>query len=299
MKTKVLSALLVLSLLWAFTVSFLYWRLKNNPRVVAVTMDVGKDTLQNTLLGEMEKTTFLRQYLERYFNYDSNNFWQSQTSLAFLMDPRLREERLREVRRLREKIQQKNLSQLGKLISLKRTSQNHYEGVLSLQITEERLKSDLSVTLEISLVSAERTLENPWGLLVEEMIFKKSTPTPAQVESRASVEPHSPTLLTFPCAITNIENPDENKLKTKITTLNVSELQITPSEILAQPLVLIALCKDLEFKVEILTAEKEQDLYLSLPLSAGVPKKKEAPKARKRDIYEKTIDKVLGIKFED
>lgn len=299
MKIKVLTALLVLTLLWAFTVTALYWRLKNNPRVVAVTMDLGKDTLQNTQLGEMEKMTFLRQYLERYFNYDSNNFWQSQTSLAFLMEPRLREERLREVKRLREKIQQKNLSQLGKLISLKKTSQDRYEGVLSLQIMEERLKSDLSIMLGISLVSAERTLENPWGLLVKEMTFKKSTPTPVLVTSRASVEPRSPTLLTFPCAITNIENPDENKLKTKITTLNVSELQITPSEGLTQPLMLTALCKDLEFKVEILTAKKEQDLYLSLPLSAGVPKKKEAPKIRKRDIYEQTIDKVLGIKFEE
>ncbi len=299
MKTKVLTALLVLSLLWACTISLLYWRLKNNPRVVAVTMDLGKDALQNIQLGEMEKMTFLRQYLERYFNYDSNNFWQSQTSLAFLMEPRLREERLREVRRLREKIQQKNLSQLGKLISLKKTSQDRYEGVLSLQITEERLKSDLSIMLGIFLVSTERTLENPWGLLVKEMTFKKSTPTPVLVTSRASVEPRSPTLLTFPCAITNIENPDENKLKTKITTLNVSELQITPSESLTQPLMLTALCKDLEFKVEILTAKKEQDLYLSLPLSAGVPKKKETPKIHKRDIYEQTIDKVLGIKFEE
>ncbi|MBV2167080.1 MAG: hypothetical protein KUL82_00120 [Bdellovibrio sp.] len=298
MKIRVLSGLLALCFLWALSVSVLYWRLKNNPRVVAVTMDPGKDAPPNAPLGELEKMTFLRQFLERYFNYDSNNFWQSQTSLAFLMGPQARELRLSEVRRLREKIQRKNLSQLSKLLSLRKRSMDHYEGHLALQITEDREKSDLSITLQMVLEETERTLENPWGLVVREMTFQSSSPTPPRLPSQIAVATLNPTLLAFPCAITNIENPNEERLKTKITTLNVSELQITPSERLSEPLTLVAACKDLEFKINIAEAQGEQDLYLSLPLSAGI-KRKEAPKVRQRDIYEQTIDKVLGIKFEN
>lgn len=306
MKNKILLALLVISVIWAGSVSYLYWKLKNNPRVVAISMEAGKESLQNMQLGEMEKMTFLRQYLDRFFNYDSNNFWQSQTSLAFLMAPKLSEERVREVSRLREKIQQKNLSQLGQLKSLKKLDDGSYEAQTYLQIHQETQqkgelqKNELYVTSHLRLQNAERTLENPWGLLVQEMKFD-SSPQVFHFSPQIQVEAQNPTLLTFPCAIENIENPAEKNLKIKITTLNVSELQVTPSKDLPLPISLTATCKDVEYKFELQAKNKERDLFVSFPKEAGSIRKKEvAPtKARKKDVYEKTIENVLGIQLED
>lgn len=306
MKTKILLVLLLISIVWAGSVSYLYWKLKSNPRVVAISMEAGKESLQNMQLGEMEKMTFLRQYLDRFYNYDSNNFWQSQTSLAFLMAPKLSEERVREVSRLREKIQQKNLSQLGQLKSLKKLDDGSYEAQTYLQIHQEAqqrgelTKNELYVTSRLKLQNAERTLENPWGLLVQEMKFD-SSPRTFGFEPQIHIEAQSPTLLTFPCAIENIDNPAEKDLKIKITTLNVSELQITPSKDLSLPISLTATCKDVEYKFELLAKDQERDLFVSFPKEAGTIRKKEAgpAKVRKKDVYEKTIENVLGIQLED
>ncbi len=301
MKTRVLSVLLAASVIWASVVTYLYWQLKNNPRVVAVTIDAGKESLQNIQMGEMERMTFLRQYLERFFNYDSNNFWQSQTSLAFLMAPKLGEERIREVSRLREKVQQKNMSQIGRLISLKLLSDGSYKALLQLQITEDTQKNQLFATTQIRLNTTERSLENPWGLVVSEMKFTGTTPQEPAFPSQVFASHQNPTLLTFPCAIENIENPREQDLKIKITTLNISELQITAAKTFSGSAALIAICKDREFKFEISAYGKERDLFAAFPATAGNERRRETvpAKAKKKDIYEKTIENVLGIEIDN
>lgn len=301
MKTRILSVLLAISVLWAAVVSYLYWQLKNNPRVVAVTIDAGKESLQNIQMGEMERMTFLRQYLERFFNYDSNNFWQSQTSLAFLMVPKLGEERIREVSRLREKVQQKNMSQIGRLISLKLLADGSYKAQLQLQITEDTQKNELYATSQIRLSPTERSLENPWGLVVSEMKFISTTPQVPAFNPQVFASHQNPTLLTFPCAIENIENPREQDLKIKITTLNISELQITATKSFTGTASMLAICKDREFKFEISSEGKERDLFAAFPISAGNERRREtAPaKAKKKDIYEKTIENVLGIEIDN
>ncbi|WP_246845654.1 hypothetical protein [Bdellovibrio sp. ZAP7] len=136
MKKHLWQILFAASFLWASVVSVLYWQLRSNPRVIAITTDMSgadKDRPQNFQLSEMEKVTFMRQYLDRYFTYDSNNFWQSQTSLTFLMSQNLREKRIQEVQRLRDKIQSKSLNQRSLLLSLTNTGGNQYRALLSLQ----------------------------------------------------------------------------------------------------------------------------------------------------------------------
>lgn len=307
MKTKVLAALLFLSLLWAGSVSYLYWKLKNNPRVIAITTEAGKESLQNMQLGEMEKVTFLRQYLDRYFNFDSNNFWQSQTSLAFLMSPQLGETRVREVSRLREKIQQKNLSQLGQLKWLRQKQDGSFDAQVYLQVQEGgdsgegRQKKDLYTSLTLKLQNTERTMENPWGLLVQEMKVNNSSPSANVISKEIRVQPSTTTLLTFPCAIENIENSAEQSLQIKITTLNISELQMTPKEELTYPTELVAWCKETEYHLQLVKADTERELFVAIPASLGQVRAKEtgAPRPRKKDVYEKTIENVLGIKVED
>lgn len=300
MKSRVLAVLLTLSLVWASVITVLYWRLKNNPRVVAVTMETSQGNLQSQQLADIEKMTFLRQYLDRYFNFDSHNFWQSQTSLAFLMSPSLGESRIREVSRLREKIQQKNLSQLGQLRLLTQSTDGKFEAHVALQTTESSQQHRLSVITQLKLQGTERTLENPWGLLVQEMQFLSSSPQEEEVPTQLLLRPNSPSFLTLPCAIENFENPDEKNIKIKITTLNVSELQITPVAPVAGNLHILASCRDREFKISLIPAEKQQTLYAILPLTAGSPRVSDAAKGkpRKKDIYEKTIENVLGIQLD-
>lgn len=302
MKKRLLEFFLAAAILWGAISTFLYLQLKNNPRVVAVTTGLNSSFSQeNFQLGEMEKITFLRQYLERYFNYDSNNFWQTQASLSFLMAQDLRDKRLEEVRRLRDKIQQKNLIQKAQIVSLASSGKNSFTALINQQIIEGQTKtSDLNITLHLELAATERTLENPWGLLVKRMDFQKSTTEMSAFENHLKITQKIPMIITFPCAIQNIENANEAVLKTKITTFNVSEIQITTAESLKAPVAMKALCKDLEFSFEIVAADQNQDLFKAFPLQSGVVRKKEqlgsSPQVRKKDIYEEAVEKALRSK---
>ncbi|MDG0817792.1 hypothetical protein [Bdellovibrio svalbardensis] len=303
MKKKLLEILLSLAILWAATSTFLYVQLKNNPRVVAVTTGLNSPSSpENFQLGEMEKITFLRQYLERYFNYDSNNFWQTQASLSFLMAPELRDRRLEEVRRLREKIQQKNLIQKAQLISLSSKGPNSFEALITQQLIEGQNKtSDLNITIQMELSTTERTLENPWGLVVKHMEILAPTTDAAPFNSHLKIIAKNPLIITFPCAIQNIENSNEADVKTKITTFNVSEIQITTAKGLSAPVTMKALCKDSEFSFELSAVDKQQDLFKAFPLESGTARKKDLPtstqpKVRKKDIYEEAVERALRSK---
>ncbi|MNK07439.1 hypothetical protein D3C87_253530 [compost metagenome] len=299
MKNKVLSALLVLSVLWASASTFLYLTLKNNPKVVAITTgEMNKSNMANFQLSEMEQLSFVRQFVEQYFNYTSNNFWQTQTTLAFLMDSPLRQKRIEEVSRLREKIQKKTLSQKALLKSITLEGADTYKIDLTLQINEEgQAPQELPTQAVLQIKATERTLENPWGLLITSMDFASNPPT--SFDSVMSLKEQSPSVATFPCAIENIENPQEDTLKTKITTLNVSELQLMLQKPLNELLILKAFCKNNEFSIVVQPSTKRQTLFKSFPMTAAVERKVDTSKGpRKKDIYEKTIEDVLGIKVE-
>ncbi|UOF02639.1 hypothetical protein [Bdellovibrio reynosensis] len=299
MKTKILVLLLIVTTTWATAVSYFYWKLKNNPRVIAITMDTGKESLQQVHLGEMEKLTFLRQYLERYFNYNSNNFWQSQTSLAALMVPEQGKKRIREVSRLKEKTEQKNLSQLGQLSSLRLLPDGSYEALVSLQISEEaKSNQNLFIKTNLKIHVTERSLENPWGLLVEERSFS-SSPSAPLLQPAVLVQKTISSFVTIPCVVEQIENPSD-QIKIKTVTLNNSELQITPEKNAPAEAMVKAKCKEIEFSIALQQSQNQRDLYVALPLEASVarPKEMAQPAKRKKDSYDKTIENVLGIELD-
>ncbi|WP_413557860.1 hypothetical protein [Bdellovibrio sp. HCB209] len=304
MKKHLWQILFAASFIWASVVSVLYWQLKSNPRVIAITTDMtgGADKRPQSLqLSEMEKTTFLRQYLERYFTYDSNNFWQTQTSLSFLMSPSLREKRIQEVQRLRDKIQSKSLNQRSTLLALTNVGGNSYHAVLSLQISEAQGKaSQLYIKANLKIDDTERTLENPWGLMISEMAFPQTSPEPVSLTGTLGIRAQSPLVITFPCAIENVESSPESSLETKITTLNVSEIQLTTAGKLATAVQMIASCKDKEYHFTVTASEKESDLFRAFTADLAQTRKIQAPgKAKKKDIYDKTIENVLGIQLEN
>ncbi|UYL09566.1 hypothetical protein B9G69_003140 [Bdellovibrio sp. SKB1291214] len=303
MKKYLWPTLFAASTIWASVVSVLYWQLRSNPRVIAVTTDMSateKGRPQSFQVAEMEKVTFLRQYLDRYFTYDSNNFWQSQTSLTFLMSQSLREKRIQEVQRLRDKIQSKSLNQKSLLLSLAQTAENRYHALLSLQISEERGKvNQLYVGVDLAIESTDRTLENPWGFLITQMNFPQTSPDAVTLSSTLGIREKAPLVITFPCAIENIEVNPESVIETKITTLNVSEIQLTAAKKFATAVTMIAFCKDKEYHFSVSSAEKNSDMFRAFTADLAQMRKIPAGQKKGKDIYDKTIENVLGIQIEN
>ncbi|WP_413584778.1 hypothetical protein [Bdellovibrio sp. HCB274] len=304
MKKHLWQILFAATLIWASVVSVLYWQLKSNPRVIAITTDmseVTKDQPQNFQLNELEKGTFLRQYLERYFTYDSNSFWQSQTSLTFLMSPQLREKRIAEIQRLREKIQSKSLNQRGWLVSLTQTGSNTYQAQLNLQISEAPGRVNLLfVKAVLTLETTERSLENPWGLMIAKLEFPQTSPEAMTLSGTLTLREKTPLVLTFPCAIENISGQPESTIETKITTLGVSEIQLSSTDKIPAQINMTAYCKDKEYIFNVVAAEKSADVFRAFTAELAQQRKDLGTgKPKQKDKYDKTIENVLGIKVEN
>lgn len=298
MKIRLLTALLAATTVWAITTTILYLRLSHNPRVVAVTAETGKDLAQSPVMGSLERSNFAKQFLERLFTFDSTNFWQTQTSLSSLMSGSLRKERTDEISRLQENIRKKNIRQSGQVLSLKAVSATSFSAVVLLNILENNQKKELYMQVSLTTESVERTLENPWGLSVVKIDFPKKSPNPLPLPSTLTLASNTPVTLAFPCALDSVKNPQEEALQLKVTTLNTSEVQLNARKPLQGEVQLVASCnQEQEFLINLTFADSGYDLYRVLPWEAASRKIQEK-KIRKKNEYERTLEKVLGVELD-
>lgn len=298
MKIRLLAVLLAATTVWAITATILYWRLSHNPRVVAITAETGKDSAQSATMGHLERSNFAKQFLERLFTFDSTNFWQTQTSLSSLMSGPLRKDRTDEITRLQESIRKKNIRQSGQVLSLTADTDRSLTATVLLNILENNQKKELYMQVALTTESVERTLENPWGLSVVKIDFPKKSPTPLPLPAALTLAPNTPVTVAFPCALDGIKNPQEDVLQLKVTTLNTSEVQLNARKPLPGPVQLVASCnKDQEFIVDLTFAESGYDLYRVLSWE-NASKKIQEKKIRKKNEYEKTLEKVLGVELD-
>jgi len=288
-KNKVLYGLLIIVTAWALIVSGLYWRLQQHPKIIAFNSE--------RQAGDIERIRFLRQFIERYFTYDSGNFWQTQTSLAALLSPDLRETRLNDIQRLRDKVSKKNISQTVNTQWIEQTQKDHFLVHVQLLINEEARVNAISENIDLNLQDTERTLENPWGLLVSLLDF---TVGPRDLPMTLQMRPGSSAIVTLPCAVESFQNPATPTLTAKITTFNISEVQLSLIENLKQPVQLVALCKDLEFHWTVQQSLTTLNVFEEFPSKTGSARIKESKTpVHKKDAYDKTIENVLGVKVDN
>lgn len=300
MRPPTLKFLLVINFFWALTASSLYLHLRSNPRVIALPLEPSSG-IHSQSLADIEVNNFLRQFLEQYLNYSSQTFWQSQMNLTQLMTRSLAESRIHEIQKSKEKIHSKNISQKGTILKITELAKNKYRSEVKVSLNENsQTKNILFLNLMIELIPSDRTMENPWALLVSDIQIQSSTSQEPSFLKQLQTRIGRTSFLTLPCAIENIENPDDKNLKIKITTMNISEIQLsTSSKIL--PTKLIASCREQEFQFDLKSDSQEHTLFLNFPVLAGQSRsnKNQLGAKKEKDIYDKTIEKVLGVKLDN
>jgi hypothetical protein len=279
--------------------TYRYQELKKNPLILNIKPDLGAGPVADSKnLNEMEKLSFVRQFVERYVSFEAENFWQGQTALSFLMSPELREERLKEIARLRAKIQKNNISQKGRILSVEEQG-SEYQVLLSLDLSESKAKDTLTARMKIGLGEAPRSLENPWGLTISRLEFSKEETAPP-LDPVIRMQADLPSLLHFPCAVENFEVPPQAPVKVKITTFNVSEIQLFLTQPLQHEIHLKAYCRQKEFPVLLQAGNESVLLYKEISENAGQVRSSLAQKKpHKKSAYQKTIEDELGFVIEE
>lgn len=296
-----------------------------------------------------ESIAFAREFSEKFLTFSSYNFKSTQTAVAFLLEPEIRASRLLEIDRLREKLERREVVQKAKLVSMVQwpNEADRFQADVSVELEEgvgsTMVRSQFVTQLEFRISRTERTTQNPWGFLVSGLKYNlKSELNGSGVSAGPvnslgknegkelaspvlSLRPGTALLVRFPCSIENVELPKGTPVRVKLTTLDISELQMKSTVALDGEQKLRAVCRDHVFNLRLqphtpmdslagpsadpsVTASVEPITVLRLltmgdavKLSSEVSTAKNARPARSRSDrrIEKSIEDQLGFVVEE
>lgn len=261
-----------------------------------------------------ESISFAKEFGERLLSFDSSSFRSSQTAVAFLMSDDIRARRLSEVERLQVKIEKSDVRQRARLVTLTKLpgSGERFRADLSIDLSEgvttQPLKTQFSTELEFSIERTTRSAQNPWGFFVKEL-SQKVVPSNPDLSTTPilRLKPGLAALVRFPCSIENVELPKGTSVRVKLTTLDISELQMRTESAFVGEQPVKAVCRDRSFtmKLESLAQESSKEssmeslvVFKSLVMenSTAIASEK---KPRKKLGIEKSVEEQLGFVVED
>ncbi len=276
-----------------------------------------KTTETEAAFQDFETVAFAREFAERFTSFESESFRSTQTALSFLLDEVDRAKRLEEVERIGEKLQKKAVTQRGRIVRLARKSEadDSFQADINVDLIEgsgaTQIKSQFALKLVFDVVRVDRTAQNPWGFLIRKL---RQTVIPdvgihkTGLNSRTHsilILPGSPVLLRFPCVIENVELPKGTPIRVRLTTLDVSELQMRTGEMLSGEHKMRAVCRDRAFNVFLHSDKKTQteDYPLTSLQSFSISQSNAAamPARSRRETksaVEKSIEEQLGFIIE-
>lgn len=260
-----------------------------------------------------EGIAFAREFSERLQTFDARTFKVSQVATAFLLDDDNRAKRIAEVERLEDKIVRSQVAQRGRLATLVKLpgSEERFRADVDVELFErENARSDFQTRLEFELERTDRTAQNPWGFRVRNMKQEVlASPTPGTSENTAPVfflRPGVATLVRLPCTIENVELPKGTSVRVKLTTFDISELQIKTDQMLGAEQAIRAVCRDRTFTLKVapeIQSGSPLVVFKSLTLANAIPMATagDALKTRKRKKsgIEKSIEEQLGFIVEE
>lgn len=269
----------------------------------------------DTAFKDFETVAFAREFAERFASFESESYRSTQTALSFLLDEKERSQRLEEIDRLSEKLIKKSVIQRGRLMRLARRSEaeDAFQADLQVDLLEgaspgkSPIKSQFRLKLSFDVKKVDRTAPNPWGFsignLQQEVVAEDSMELSSR---RIMVRPQSPVLLRFPCVIENVELPKGTPIRVRLTTLDVSELQMRTAEPLIGEHKMRAVCRDRAYRVSLssdLSATEESYPLTSIQsytLAQSEPAKplNGVGARRAKSAVEKSIEEQLGFVIE-
>lgn len=235
-----------------------------------------------------ESIAFAREFSEKFLTFTSYNFKSTQTAVAFLLEGEARALRLLEIDRLSEKLERREVVQRAKLVSLvqwpKEPDRFRADVMVDLEegVGSSQVKNQFFTQIEFRIHRTERTAQNPWGFLVGDLKYNlkgeiRSQDTDSLRNATSgllkpgapavlSLRPGTALLVRFPCSIENVELPKGTPVRVKLTTLDISELQMRTTVELKGEQVLRAVCRDHIFNLRL----QPDSLSASMDGSAGV-----------------------------
>lgn len=261
--------------------------------------------------SEFERLRFIRDFTDRLYTFQAASFRSTQTALAFLLADQQREEKLGEVERLALKIEKSGISQVGRLHFLRALDgSGRYEAAIRIRLNDGHAETPLLAYTQFELKALSPSAENPWGLKIDRLTQTVNADSGEGVKGLSlELAPNGPGVtVQFPCLVENVELEKGTALRVRLSTFDVSELEIT-----ARGAGTVGVGPRTEERVRVLCSDrafqfvaKLRDfkdgvgwprlLFLSFRMNDGIDRKVlERKPPRPRAKFEKTLEEQLGF----
>lgn len=245
-----------------------------------------------------EQIQFIRRFAEPLFTYDSKNFRQTQTALAFLMAEPLRSERLSDIHRLRSSIEERMFSQKSQIQQIQLDpKKRRFHLLLQVESQDGNTQESYDLSISLTLKATAKSAENPWGYLVDSLKIPSESQAPF---TKIGVNAHFPSTLRLPCVAEEISLAKNSHFLVHFSNLSVTELQIFKKQGLKEPQVeekISIRCRDKLYEFNLIETDNLALLYFDAPESYGKAPKSPL-KSKIKSTYGKTLEEELGFVIE-
>lgn len=286
MKKFLWSGAFSLCLIWALSSTWLYWDLYKKSELF-LNQHTELSIESALILETQELKEFTKDFLEKNFTYTHKNFIHVRQALAHFLTPDLRVQYLEEAKRVSERIKNRPLDYMAKLIELSFSNEQRFTGIIEVNLRDENRKVFFQITG--NLIRSTRSLENTAGLLLSHFSSREVTPTPASpIEVLLAL--NRPLSLVIPCKVEDFESPAKSLLNSQLKVFpSTSEVQISMNTPLAVDTPLKIRCRDWLYDLVIKDGNNEYLAYKVFNSKEG-----QRVNRNKKDSYDLLIDKVLG-----
>ncbi|MBK7891717.1 MAG: hypothetical protein IPJ84_13030 [Bdellovibrionales bacterium] len=261
--------------------------------------------------SDFERLRFIRDFADRLYTFQAASFRSTQTALAFLLADQQREEKLGEVERLASKIEKSGMSQVGRLHFLRALNgSGHYEAAIRIRLNDGRAETPLLAYTRFELKAFAPSAENPWGLKIDQLTQTVNADGGEGLkELSLDLSADGPGVtVQFPCLVENVELEKGTALRVRLSTFDVSELEITARGVADAGTALRTeervrvLCSDRAFQFVTKLRDFKDGvgwprlLFLSFRMNDGIDRKvldRKPPRPRAK--FEKTLEEQLGF----
>lgn len=256
--------------------------------------------------SEFERLRFIRDFTDRLYTFQAASFRSTQTALAFLLADQQREEKLAEVERLASKIEKSGMSQVGRLHYLRALDgSGRYEAAIRIRLNDGRAETPLIAYTQFELKALSPSAENPWGLKIDRLTQTVNADSGDGVKGLSlDLSSGGPGVtVQFPCLVENVELEKGTSLRVRLSTFDVSELEITSRGAAPRTEERVrVLCSDRVFQFVAKLRDLKDDLgwplllFLSFRMNDGIDRKVlERKPPRPRAKFERTLEEQLGF----
>lgn len=299
MKTKTLLQLLLISvflnIIFVLNLSFdKKWILFSEPKnqISAKNSNDNQVELEST-----EELYFLKTFLEKWFNFSSENAITHFEELAFLTNSETLANQLSEKKRLCQKIKNQKFEQSADILSIENLKNQNFRVWLKIQLKENEKTLQFFVSADIKIKKTERSANNLWGLLVNELSLK--TAPAAEIPNELYLQPLRHTQIYFPCLVQTISNSHPDSLKLKLTNSEKSNAEIWLQSTKQEDFNLSFFCENeqFDFKFKPATANSLVFLLAEKKFSKTISKSP-TPKKKKPTEYSSPLLNELGFEVD-